>query len=345
MKKSFLFLLLTACFLVGTAQSNDQPYQTKSLSNEAIKNVKVETSGGSISVTGGAASEARIEVYIRGNNGKDNSLSKDEIATRLAEYYDLSITTSNNKLTAIAKPKVRNLDWKKSLSISFKIYTSQSISTDLRTSGGSIALNNLSGSQEFATSGGSLKIDKVSGELHGRTSGGSITVENSKDKIDLSTSGGSITASNCSGNLKLTTSGGSLKLNDLEGDITAHTSGGSVIASTVKGSLSAHTSGGNVKMEDLACSLEASTSGGNIDVSLKELGKFITLTNSGGNINLEIPNNKGIDLKLRGDKIKTSTLTNFSGSVEEDEIDGKLNGGGIPITVRAGSGRVSLTMK
>lgn len=343
-KLSLFFALLSTTFYVS-AQSDEKPYQTKSLSAEAIKNVKVETSGGSISVTGGKGSEARIEVYIRGNNGRDNVLSKEEIDKRLAEYYDLNISTSNNKLTAIAKTKVRNMDWKKGLSISFKIYTDEAVSTDLRTSGGSIALSNLSGVQEFATSGGSLKLDKISGQIDGRTSGGSITVENSKDKIDLSTSGGSITANNCTGNLKLSTSGGSVRLNDLNGSIDAHTSGGSVTGNTIKGDLAAHTSGGNVKLEGLACSLSASTSGGHIDVALTELGKFITLTNSGGNINLEIPANKGIDLKLRGDKINTSTLTNFSGSVEDDEIDGKLNGGGIPITVKAGSGRIKLSMK
>lgn len=344
MKKYSLLLILMASVFLIQAQS-DEPYQTKSLANESIKNVKVETSGGSIAVTGVSSSEARLEVYIRANNGRENTLGKEEIQKRLAEDYDLTISVSNNKLTAIAKPKHRNMDWKKALNISFRVFSPQTVSTDLSTSGGSIALKDITGSQDFTTSGGSLKIENVGGDIHGRTSGGSIHVENSKDEIDLSTSGGSIDASNCSGNLKLTTSGGSLKLSDLKGQIKASTSGGSVIGNTIQGELSAHTSGGNIRLQDLSCSLETSTSGGHIDVSLKELGKYVTITNSGGNINLQIPNNKGVDLKLRGDKIKTSTLTNFSGSVEDDEIDGKLNGGGIPVTVRAGSGRIDLAMK
>ena len=345
MKKYSLLLFMAVFALLLQAQTQDEPYQTKSLANDAIKNVEVQTSGGSISVTGGSNAEARIEVYIRGNNGRDNNLSKEEIQKRLDEYYSLTISVSNNKLTAIAKPKQRNMDWKKGLSISFRIYSPQAVSTDLQTSGGSIALKNISGTQDFSTSGGSLKLDDIGGEIKGRTSGGSIDVKNARDEVDLSTSGGSINASNCNGNLKLATSGGSLKLSDLKGNIKASTSGGSVIGNTISGELSAHTSGGNVKLEDLSCSLETSTSGGHIDVTLKELGKYVTITNSGGNISLQIPNNKGVDLKLRGDKIKTGTLTNFSGSVEDDEIDGKLNGGGIPITVRAGSGRIDMTMK
>lgn len=345
MKKYSLFLLIMASVLLSTAQSKEEPYQTKSLTNEAIKNVKVETSGGSISVAAVSNSEARIEVYVRANNNRENNLTKEEIQKRLNEDYDLTISVSNNKLTAIAKPKGRDINWRKALNISFKVFTPQAVSTDLATSGGSIHLNGLTGAQDFTTSGGSLHIDNCGGDIVGRTSGGSIHVENSRDKMDLTTSGGSINASDCSGTMKLTTSGGSLHLANLKGDIKASTSGGSVVGNTIQGELSAHTSGGNVRLEDLSCSVEASTSGGHIDVAIKEFGKYVTITNSGGNINLQIPNNKGIDLKLRGDKINTTTLTNFNGSVEDDEIEGKLNGGGIPVTVRAGSGRIKLAMK
>ena len=345
MKKIFIAFTAIASVLLVQGQTKDAPYQTKSLANESIRNIKVETSGGSIEINGGNSAEARVEVYIRGNNGRDNTLSKEEITKRLSEDYDLTISVSNNKVTAIAKPKSRNINWKKALNISFKVYSPQAVSTELATSGGSIRLANITGSQDFSTSGGSLDIDNVGGEISGRTSGGSIHVKDSKDKIDLSTSGGSIDATNCQGNLKLTTSGGSLKLHDLNGDIEASTSGGSVTGNRIKGELSAHTSGGNVRLEELYCSLKASTSGGHIDVSLNELGQYVTITNSGGNVNLRMPMNKGIDLKLRGDKIKTTTLSNFSGTIEDDEIDGKINGGGIPVTVRAGSGRIDLALK
>ena len=345
MKKNYLLLLVTMSFFLVQAQSNEEPYQTKSLAADNIKNVNVETSGGSISVTGVNNSEARVEVYVRSNNGRENSLTKEEIQKRLSEDYTLTISVSDNKLTAIAKPKDRNFNWKRALNISFKIFSPSAVSTDLATSGGSIHLNGITGTQEFATSGGSLHLDNLGGQINGRTSGGSIHLKDSRDKIDLSTSGGSIDATNCNGNIKLATSGGSLKLDHLKGQVTANTSGGSVHGTTIQGELSAHTSGGNIKLDDLSCSLETSTSGGNIDVAIKELGKYVTITNSGGNIYLQIPNNKGVDLKLRGDKIKTTTLTNFSGSVEDDEIEGKLNGGGVPITVRAGSGKIDLSMK
>lgn len=343
--KKVLFYSLLAFFSTNVkAQFGDDKllYLTKSLSSESINSVKAETSGGGIAVSGVSASEAKIEVYVQGNNGR--SLSKEETQQRISEDYNLDISVKNNKLTAIARPKSRSFNWKRALSISFRIYVPQNVSTDLSTSGGSIRLSNVSGTEDFSTSGGSLHVDKVSGRITGSTSGGSIHVSESKDQIDLSTSGGSIDAFNCEGNIKLRTSGGSLKLTALKGDIDAVTSGGNVQGSDIHGDLSAHTSGGNVRLNDLFCSVETSTSGGNIDVEIKEPGKFVKISNSGGGVSLQIPKDKGYDLRLSG-KIRVESMSNFSGTQKEDEMEGKLNGGGIPVTVDAGGGRISLSFR
>ena len=295
-------------------------------------------------MTGVSGSEARVEVYVNANNN-GRQISPEEIKQRLEENYDLTISVSNNKVSSIAKQKDRNINWKKSLSISFKVFTPKNINSDLGTSGGSISLSNLSGSQSFRTSGGSLHVDNVNGETDGETSGGSIHVENSGDNIKLTTSGGSIHASNCTGKLRLMTSGGSIDLSSLKGDIEANTSGGSINGNDIQGELSTGTSGGSVRLSDMACSLKASTSAGSIDVSMEKLGKYIKISNSGGNIDLAIPSDKGVNLDLSGRKVSTSDISNFKGKMEDDRIEGKINGGGIPVTVNAGSGRVNLSVK
>lgn len=344
MKKFFLILVLALSGSLLMAQNDKDPYLIKSLGSESIKNVEVQTSGGYINVSAANALEARLEVYIRGNGGKDN-LSKEEIKQRLDEMYELNISVSNNKLVAIAKPKVKITDWKRSLSISFKVVVPKNVSTDLQTSGGSISLSGITGNQDFTTSGGSLNVENVSGKVKGRTSGGSIYAENATEDIDLTTSGGSITAKNCDGKLVLTTSGGSLDLRDMKGNIKATTSGGGIKGMTISGELLAHTSGGSIHLDDLMCSLETSTSGGKIDVSVATLGKYIKIDNSGGNVDLHLPRGVGIDLDLSADKVKTDELKNFTGRLNEDEIKGKLNGGGVPVDVRSGSGRIYLSLK
>jgi len=347
MKKAAFSLFFLLAAIVGLAQSADkEPYLTKSLSGEKIQNVEASTSGGSISVTGVSQAEAKIDVIITGNGNNWNNISKDEIKKRLDEDYDLTIEAKDGKLTAKAKRKNRdNDDWKRSLNISFRIYVPQVVSTNLATSGGSISLKSLTGTQDFTTSGGSLNVDGLSGKIKGRTSGGSITLRDSKDNIDLNTSGGSITAENCSGNLRLGTSGGSLHLAKLKGTIDANTSGGSVHGDEIDGDLSAHTSGGNVDLKDISGNLETSTSGGNIDVELVNPGKSVRITNSSGSIDLTLPKSKGMNLDLHGDRVKVDRLDHFSGDTDEHSIVGTLNGGGGRVYANAGSGRVYVTLK
>lgn len=326
----------------GQPDPEKTPFLTRSLSTEIIKNIYARTSGGSIEVTGMDTGNTRLEVHVNTNNNK-NPISKEDIQKQLDEDYDFTLFTSENKLNVIAKPK--NEIMNRQLNISYKIFVLNSISTDLATSGGNINLSNLTGTQNFSTSGGSLLLDKLTGTINGKTSGGNIDISNSSNSINLKSSGGSIRAQSCNGKITLSTSGGSLSLRDLEGIIETKTSGGSIRGDDIKGKLLTRTSGGSIELKDMACTLEASTSAGNVDVKIVKLGEYVQLTNSNGNISLEMPGKQGINLDLRADSIKINTLNNFIGEKEEGEIRGTLNGGGIPITIRAGSGKVIVDFK
>lgn len=342
----YLVILATLMNYVVFAQDkNDKaPFLTKSFSNGSFSSTVVRTSGGNITVNGTDETEARVEVYIYPGNGREQ-LSKDEIQQRLDEMYELEIGVSNNKLVAIARSKSKIKIWKKALSIGFKVFVPKKVDTELITSGGNINISGLTGKQNFTTSGGNLMINDLHGIVKGRTSGGNINVSNSGEDLDLSTSGGNIEAGNCTGKIRLGTSGGSLFLKELKGEVKATTSGGNIDGKHISGELLARTSGGNIHFKDLACSLEATTSGGNIHASVTELGKYITLTNSSGTIELDLPAGKGMDLSLKANRIKTDRFENFTGEMKEDEIDGQLNGGGVPVKVKAGGGRIVLGLK
>ncbi|MCC6288079.1 MAG: hypothetical protein IT249_09345 [Chitinophagaceae bacterium] len=340
MKKISLFLISAIVAVGVNAQNNKEPFITKSFSAQSFNKVNAETSGGSISLSGNAASSPRIEVYIHAGNSNDN-LSKAEIQQRLDENYTLEIDVKNNELVAIAKQKNKITNWKKGLNISFKIYTGDKIDSKLSTSGGSIALENVSGTQNFSTSGGSLSVNTANGNINGRTSGGSISLKDAEGNIDLSTSGGSITAADAKGTLKLHTSGGSIHFQNLNGNINIGTSGGSLNGDDIKGELVARTSGGSIDLKQMKCSFETSTSGGNIQVEIAELGKYAKISNSGGNITLHMPGNKGADLDIHGNKISTPKISNFSGKGDNNSLVGTINGGGARVDVR-GNNNVSL---
>lgn len=339
--KNYLLLLFVAFQSYAVlAQDKQEPYTTKSLSGSSIKEVFVNTSGGSISVSGASGEAPRVEVYVRGNNG-NGELSKDEIKKRL-EKYELNITVNGSEVHATAKSK-SSFNWGNSLSIAFKVYVPKQVATHLNTSGGSIKLDNLSGKQDFETSGGSLHIDQVTGAIHGRTSGGSIHVSNSGQDINLETSGGSINASNCQGNIKLGTSGGSLRLEGLKGTINATTSGGSIHGNNISGELITGTSGGSIGLTELSCALNASTSAGSFHAEFKSVGKYVKIDVNSGSLDLQLPSKQGVDLDIRGNKVSADLAANFNGTKEKEKIQGKLNGGGALVEVR-GNGRVSLRL-
>ena len=345
MMKTYLTLLIVACqSVVALAQDGDSktPYLNKSLSGDAISSVVVSTSAGGIYVTGQPGAAPRIEVYIKGNNNRE--LSKEEIDKRLAEDYDMDISVNGHQLNASVKTKKRdNFDWKKSLSISFKIYVPEQVSTDLKTSGGGIRLDNLKGTETFSTSGGGLQIDKLTGTIHGRTSGGGIEVSNSAEDIDLVTSGGGIDAKNCSGKIRLITSGGGLVLNDLKGNITAHTSGGGIEGNNIQGELVTGTSGGGIDLKRISASVDANTSAGNLEVEMVKVGSYLKLSASSGTIDLQLPQKQGFDLNLSAENITDHFGQNgFSGEWKKDHVNGSVNGGGIPVTAHASSGDINL---
>jgi hypothetical protein len=350
MKKYMLAAMLLAGTLGVTAQtkSDKEPYATNRFADAKVSNLIVETTGGNITVSGTHSPGAIVEVYINQNNRRGKALlSKEETKQKLDEEYDMNISYANNKITAIAKRKQNDKDWNRenSLSVSFKVSVPENTATELRTSGGNITLSTLTGIQHFSTSGGNLKLDNLGGQITGKTSGGNITIKNLKDEIDLSTSGGNIDAENTSGKIKLRTSGGNLTLSGLNGDIAASTSGGNIHGDHISGDLNTHTSGGSIKLMDISAGLDATTSGGNIDVSLTDITKNINLSNSSGTIYLQLPKNKGMDLRLSANNIRTEPLPNFKGTQEKERIDGTVNGGGVSVRVNAGSGNIHLTLK
>ncbi len=301
--KSLFTLALLAVAGGACAQHDDgKPYLTKSFPAGGIKNVRVETSGGGIAVNGQNGGEARVEMYVRSNRGRE--MADADIKARLEKDYDITLEKNGDALVARAKRR-RSGDWEDALSISFKVFPPSNVSTDLQTSGGGIKLADLNGTQKAETSGGGIDLRNIKGNAEVETSGGGIKVENFDGKLDAVTSGGGIDATGNLGDSRLVTSGGGIKLNAVSGNV------------------------------------EAETSGGGITADIRKLGNRLSLSTSGGSIDVKMPMNQGMDLDLQGDKVQVA-MNNFDGTVEDDHVRGKLNGGGIPVRMSTSGGRVKI---
>lgn len=297
-----VLLMLPATASASGNNLPDDPYRVETFSINTPGNLEVRTSGGHITVEGSSGNEVRVEMYVK-KNGR--VLNRGEVDL---DEWDISINQSGNTIKANAKRK-RNgwSNWgRNNVSISFIVYTPRQMTTDLKTSGGHIEAAGLEGKQTISTSGGHLNLANLKGTVKARTSGGHI------------------------------------EMDGLQGDIDARTSGGHISARQSEGSLQIRTSGGHINLDEISGSVEASTSGGSIKASLNSIAQFANLKTSGGNVNINIPENIGFDINLRGSYVSTN-LRNFSGNIERNEVEGKLNGGGPQISARTSGGTVSLS--
>ncbi|MDZ7659868.1 DUF4097 family beta strand repeat-containing protein [Fodinibius sp.] len=305
------FSLILSLLLISTSVASvnpgsldqDDPYRTEEFAINAPGELQVRTSGGHITVEGSNSNTVRVEMYVR-KDGKNLTPSDTNL-----DKWEIDISQSGNSVKAIARHKANNnwSSWNNDRpSISFVVYTPKEISSDLKTSGGHIEAKNLEGDQTITTSGGHLNLANLKGKIEAKTSGGHIDLSN------------------------------------IEGDTDVRTSGGHISANTVAGTLQAKTSGGHIKLLDISGSIEAATSGGSITANLNKIDQFVDLKTSGGNVDLSIPDNIGVDLRLKGTFVH-GKLNNFSGEMENNEVEGKLNGGGPKVTARTSGGTVRLS--
>jgi Putative adhesin len=308
--KKLLFALFVLAAIISTtllafSQEGKKPFLVKEFKLNGRGNLITQTSGGSITVNGGSGNEVKVTMYVTPAQGskKNEAPSPEALA-----QYTFDIRQEGNTIYAVATRKDKTWNKGTALNVSFDIEVPQQVSTQLQTSGGSISVAHVTGTQQARTSGGSLNFKDIKGDTQARTSGGGINLSQYSGKLEASTSGGSINLDEASGSLQLSTSGGSIHLNRVSGDIAAHTSGGSIQA------------------------------------QVQQLGKYLTLETSGGSVRATIPGGQGLDLDLAGNRVK-APVHNFNGLAKDNQVKGRINGGGIPVKMRTSGGTTELTYR
>jgi hypothetical protein len=294
---SFLCLTIIPAVKAKTA---DDPFLTKTF-NLSAGELFVSTSGGSIRVEGSSTREVRVEMYVNSRRHSD-----EKVREILEEDYDIRIEKSGSRIEAEAKRTGGGWNWN-GISISFVVYTPENFACDLNTSGGSLKISGVRASgHELKTSGGSITAEDMSGDLEAKTSGGSITVNSYVGEIDVKTSGGSIRMDGIRGDVEATTSGGGIRIKDVEGSVYATTSGGSIDAkiNKLEDQLVLKTSGGSVHAEiPTGLGLDLDLRGNRVNTSLTNFsgesksdrvrgtvnggGILVQLSTSGGSVNLD----------------------------------------------------------
>jgi DUF4097 and DUF4098 domain-containing protein YvlB len=139
------------------------------------------------------------------------------------------------------------------------------------------------------SSGGDVRVDGITGDVSLETSGGDASLTHTVGPIDLSSSGGNLEIVHVDGDVRVKTSGGNLALRDVFGDVAARSSGGELEIDGVDGAVDLQSSGGSTSVVFLGDPEgEIKGSGGSIEVLVREDARFeLDAKSSGGGIDVD----------------------------------------------------------
>ncbi len=314
------FILTSTASLYGIAEDSIE----KSFKVRPGGQLILDTDFGSIEINTSNTNTLKVEVIreIRSANSRR--------AEEIMKHFEISFRQDGNTVYVTGEYDRSGLGRLLSnigryVRFHFDVSLPQEFNVDLKTSGGSISIDDLNGEVRSKTSGGSLSFNRIEGPVWGRTSGGSIKLLSCDGTADISTSGGSITIGEVTGDVVAHTSGGSIRAGEVKGDVDVSTSGGGISVKEVRGTIKAKTSGGSVSayistQPESDCSL--STSGGSVTVYLAEhIGVNVNARTSGGRVYTEFP------VTIKGDISKTS-------------LNAKINDGGPELYLYTSGGSI-----
>lgn len=149
------------------------------------------------------------------------------------------------------------------------------------------------------------------------------------------------------GKVNLRTGDGKIEVAGFKGEMDLHTGDGSINLDGVDGKLRATTGDGHIQANGRFDELGLKTGDGHVDVRARNGSSLATgwrLETGDGSVSLEVPGDLAadIDLHTSDGHIDLDLPVTAEGRIRQNEIHGKLNGGGSLLTIRTGDGSIHL---
>jgi len=168
--------------------------------------------------------------------------------------------------------------------------------------------------------------------------------------LDLETGDGHVSLEKIKGTIKARTGDGHISAGDLEGPVEFRTGDGHISSGSIRGSLFARTGDGHISASGRFAKLDAETGDGHVEIRVEEgsvMSGHWNLRSGDGRVAITLP--AGFVADLDASTSDGRIHSDFPGTVSrrEDASDlrAKLNGGGNLITLRTGSGNVSISRR
>jgi hypothetical protein len=181
-------------------------------------------------------------------------------------------------------------------------------------------------------------------------SGTKVTVETPAHlDLDAKTADGNLTARGITGTLQVHSGDGSVMLEDVHGDLRLGASDGNVTIRRATGTLDARGSDGHMTVDGEFTAVQMHTSDGNLDLTLAPGSKLTaasSVVSSDGHVNINLPSTLAADLDIstsdgRIDCNLPLTMDHYDSS---HSIRGRLNGGGMPLSIHTSDGNVRIAV-
>jgi DUF4097 and DUF4098 domain-containing protein YvlB len=149
------------------------------------------------------------------------------------------------------------------------------------------------------------------------------------------------------GKINLRTGDGRIEVGSFKGEMDLHSGDGSQTIAGADGKPRASTGDGHIRANGRFDELDLKTGDGHVDVRAVDgssLGGSWRLETGDGGVTLEVPGNLAADLDLHTNDghIDLDLPVTTEGKIRENEIRGKINGGGNLVTIHTGDGSIHL---
>jgi hypothetical protein len=234
-----------------------------------------------------------------------------------------------------------------SLWVDFRLRLPAGVGVAVDNTVGDVEAREVEGPFHAETGSGTILVSGCNGAVHADTGSGAVEVKNHTGPVHVDTGSGAVRVMAVVGNVNVDTGSGRVELEDVEGErILVDTGSGRVSLRQVRGEINADTGSGRVDGEGLVATgrLRVDTGSGGIslegDFSRVDLVEIdagsggVELVGSLPAMDLEISTGSG------GFDVDVAEMEVLERG--KDELRARTRGGGVPVRIGTGSGRVQV---
>ncbi len=169
--------------------------------------------------------------------------------------------------------------------------------------------------------------------------------------LEARTGDGSLKVYGVQGDLQLRASDGSMDISDVSGALRITASDGSIHVHNATGTLESHSSDGSVHIDGRFSGVQVRISDGSLELNLNEGSQLTTASSveaSDGRVVIRVPKNLAADLEIHTgdghfDCDLPLVMNGYNSHGSGHDIRGRLNAGGVPLTIHTNDGNVTVT--